>query len=124
MKLITNMGSANPQAAARKCVEIARRHGLTGMKIACVTGDDLLPVLDKYMDTEVGRPTMSPCPSCPARRLRQRLHGRGGDPEGAEEGRRRGHHRTVADPAIFMAPAIHAFGWSLEDWDKLGQRAP
>ena len=33
VKLITNMGSANPQAAAQKCVEIARRHGLTGMKI-------------------------------------------------------------------------------------------
>ena len=27
----------------------------------------------------------------------------------------------VADPAIFMAPAIHEFGWSLEDWDKLGK---
>ena len=53
VKLITNMGSANPQAAAKKCVEIARKHGLTGMKIACVTGDDLLPVIDKYMDTEV-----------------------------------------------------------------------
>ena len=53
VKLITNMGSANPQAAAKKCVEIAQKHGLTGMKIACVTGDDLLPVIDKYMDTEV-----------------------------------------------------------------------
>ena len=53
VKLITNMGSANPQAAAAKCVEIARKHGLTGMKIACVTGDDLLPVIDKYMDTQV-----------------------------------------------------------------------
>ena len=53
VKLITNMGSANPQAAAKKCVEIARKHGLTGMKIACVTGDDLLPVIDKYMDVEV-----------------------------------------------------------------------
>ena len=39
VKLITNMGSANPQAAAYKCVEIAQKHGLTGMKIACVTGD-------------------------------------------------------------------------------------
>ncbi len=56
MKLITNMGSANPQAAAQKCVEIARRHGLTGMKIACVTGDDLLPVINKYMDAGVGDP--------------------------------------------------------------------
>ena len=53
VKLITNMGAANPQAAAQKCVEIARKHGLTGMKIACVTGDDLLPVIDKYKDAEV-----------------------------------------------------------------------
>ena len=45
VKLITNMGSANPEAAAAKCVEIAKKHGLTGMKIACVTGDDLLPIL-------------------------------------------------------------------------------
>ena len=27
------------------------------MKIACVTGDDLLPVIDKYMDTRYGRTT-------------------------------------------------------------------
>ena len=51
VKLITNMGSANPEAAAAKCVEIAKKHGLTGMKIACVTGDDLLPMIDKYKDT-------------------------------------------------------------------------
>ena len=45
VKLITNMGSANPQAAAQKCVEIPRRHGLT---------------------PRCGRPT-NPCPSSPAR---------------------------------------------------------
>ncbi|MBQ2147099.1 MAG: acyclic terpene utilization AtuA family protein, partial [Firmicutes bacterium] len=28
VKLITNMGSANPVAAAKKCVEIAEKHGL------------------------------------------------------------------------------------------------
>ena len=66
VKVITNMGSANPQAAAKVCVEIARRHGLQGMKIACVTGDDLLPVIDKYMDTEVWE-THKPSRSCPAR---------------------------------------------------------
>ena len=59
VKLITNMGSANPEAAAAKCVEIAKKHGLTGMKIACVTGDDLLPMIDKYQDSivwETGEP--------------------------------------------------------------------
>jgi hypothetical protein len=27
----------------------------------------------------------------------------------------------VADPAIFMAPAIYEFGWAMDDWDKLGK---
>ena len=36
VKLITNMGAANPEAAASKCMEIAKKHGLSGMKIACV----------------------------------------------------------------------------------------
>ena len=53
VKLITNMGAANPEAAASKCMEIAKKHGLSGMKIACVTGDDLLPNIDKYMRSTV-----------------------------------------------------------------------
>ena len=27
----------------------------------------------------------------------------------------------VADPAMFLAPLIHEFGWSLEDWTRLGR---
>ncbi|MGN6808914.1 MAG: acyclic terpene utilization AtuA family protein, partial [Trinickia sp.] len=27
----------------------------------------------------------------------------------------------VADPALFLAPLIHAFGWSMDDWERLGQ---
>jgi hypothetical protein len=27
----------------------------------------------------------------------------------------------VADPALFMAPLIHEFGWSISDWNLLGQ---
>lgn len=29
----------------------------------------------------------------------------------------------VADPAIFTAPAVHEFGWEMDDWGTLG-RAP
>ena len=28
---------------------------------------------------------------------------------------------SAADPALFMAPLVHEFGWSLEDCDRLGQ---
>src|ERR1700728_574389 len=42
IKIVTNMGAANPQAAARKTAEIARSLGLSSRQIAAVTADDVL----------------------------------------------------------------------------------
>ena len=42
IKIVTNMGAANPLAAAGKTAEIARSLGLSSLKIAAVTGDDVL----------------------------------------------------------------------------------
>ena len=121
VKIITNMGSANPQAAAKKCVEIARKHGLTGMKIACVTGDDLLPVIDKYRDTEVWE-THEPLSKLPGEIVSANAYmGVEGILKALDLGADVVITGRVSDPAIFMAPLIHEFGWSLEDWDKLGK---
>lgn len=121
VKMITNMGSANPQAAAAKCVEIARKHGLKGMKIACVTGDDLLPVIDKYMDTEVWE-TGRPLKELPGEIVSANAYlGVEGILKALKEGADVVITGRVSDPAIFMAPLIHEFGWDLEDWDKLGK---
>ena len=27
----------------------------------------------------------------------------------------------VADPALFLAPMVHDFGWAMDDWNLLGQ---
>lgn len=121
VKMITNMGSANPQAAAAKCLEIARKHGLKGMKIACVTGDDLLPVIDKYMDTEVWE-TGRPLKELPGEIVSANAYlGVEGILKALKEGADVVITGRVSDPAIFMAPLIHEFGWDLEDWDKLGK---
>ena len=121
VKLITNMGSANPQAAAAKCVEIAEKHGLKGMKIACVTGDDLLPVIDKYMDTEVWE-TGRPLRELPGEIVSANAYqGVEGILKALEQGADVVITGRVSDPAIFMAPIIHEFGWSMDDWDKLGK---
>lgn len=53
IKVITNMGAANPERAAEVCVQIAEAYGITGLKIAAVTGDDVADILDKYDDTIV-----------------------------------------------------------------------
>src|SRR5436189_891802 len=42
IKIVTNMGAANPLAAARKTAEIARSLGLPSLKIAAIIGDEML----------------------------------------------------------------------------------
>ncbi len=27
----------------------------------------------------------------------------------------------VGDPALFLAPLVHEFGWAMDDWDRLGK---
>ena len=55
VKIITNMGAANPIGAVRAVAAIAREMDLSGLKIAAVTGDDVaealgardLPLIDR-----------------------------------------------------------------------------
>ena len=55
-RLITNMGSANPLAAGRRIVKIARELGVA-ITVAVVTGDDVLDILDQQSPSmEDGRP--------------------------------------------------------------------
>ena len=121
VKLITNMGSANPEAAAAKCVEIAKKHGLTGMKIACVVGDDLLANIDKYMDATVWE-TGEPLSKLPGEIVSANVYlGVDGILKALDQGADVVITGRVSDPAIFMAPIIHEFGWAMDDWDKLGK---
>ena len=41
VKIVSNMGAANPRAAARRTAQIARSLGITGLRIAAVDGDDV-----------------------------------------------------------------------------------
>ena len=45
VKIITNMGAANPQAAGEEVIQIARELGLTRLKVAVVHGDDVLHLI-------------------------------------------------------------------------------
>ena len=54
VKIVTNMGAANPAAAAEATREIARKLGLERLKVAAVTGDDVFAYLrdhDVALDT-------------------------------------------------------------------------
>jgi hypothetical protein len=117
--IITNMGVANPRAAALLVVDIARELGLSGLKVACVEGDDVTPLIGpdtRFIDH----------PGC-VRDVPMRLVGANAYlgieallpplQAGADviiAGR-------IADPTLFLAPLAHRFGWSLDDWPALGR---
>jgi hypothetical protein len=120
IKIITNMGAANPEAAARKTAEIAKSLGLPALKIAAVIGDDVLdackqsdlPIME-FDGTirQLGNRLLSANAYLGAEPMAQALSG------GADvviTGR-------ASDPALFLAPMIHAFGWAMDDWNLLGQ---
>lgn len=120
IRIVTNMGAANPVGAAREIARIARRHGLSGLRIAAVTGDDVLhqvtqgdfPLLERAGSVAALNETViSANAYLGVEPIVEALRG------GADivvTGR-------VADPALFMAPLVHEFGWALDDWPMLGR---
>ena len=120
IKIVTNMGAANPEAAARKTAEIARSLGLPALKIAAIVGDDVLQAC-KAGDLSIlefdgsikqlGNRLISANAYLGAEPMADAL-GAGADV--VITGR-------ASDPALFLAPMIHAFGWAMDDWNLLGQ---
>ena len=120
IKIVTNMGAANPESAARKTAEIAKSLGLSALKIAAVVGDD---VLDACKDGDL--PIMEFDGSI--RQLGNRLLSAnaylGAEPmaQALDAGADIVITGRASDPALFLAPMIHAFGWAMDDWNLLGQ---
>ncbi len=119
IRIISNMGAANPMAAAAKTCEVARRLGYRGLRIAAVTGDDVFSGLQTGVV-----PSQSHEANLPGHERWVSANAYLGAAS-IIEALRRGADIVltgrVADPALFLAPLIHEFGWSVEDWDVLGQ---
>ena len=56
--IVTNMGAANPESGGARARELARRLGCGGLRIATVSGDDVLDVVMKgrFTIAETGEP--------------------------------------------------------------------
>jgi len=119
-KVISNMGAANPEAAIKVCIEIAKKQAITGLKMAAVLGDDILENIDKYQDTEVWE-TKAPLKDLPGVVSANTYIGSEGIVQALKDGADIVITGRVSDPAIFMAPLIYEFGWKMDDWDLLGK---
>ena len=118
--IVTNMGAANPRAAAAAVVDIARGMQYRGLAVATVIGDDVLDLVrdGDFVIAESGRPV---------RELGDRLVSAnayiGAEPIVAALAQDADIVITgrVADPSLFVAPLAFEFGWNAEDWPALGR---
>jgi hypothetical protein len=120
LRIITNMGAANPLSAAREIRRIAAELGLHGLKVAAVTGDDVLDALradpaqrlDNGVTPEsLGERLISANAYLGADGIIDALRA---DADVVITGR-------VADPSLFLAPQMFEFGWAADDWARLGR---
>ena len=117
LRVITNMGAANPLAAAREVRRIAGELGL-GLKVVAVVGDDVLHALPAEQMLDNGQTVGA---------LGERLISANAylGVEGIVEALRADADVVitgrVADPSLFLAPQMFEFGWAFDDWPRLGR---
>jgi hypothetical protein len=123
LKVVTNAGGMNPVACAVKARAILDKAGLTSVKIATVSGDDLLPRLDALLES--GQPLVNLDTGEPLSSVRDRAVSAnaylGAQPIAAalDKGAAIVITGRVADASLAVGPACHALGWSWTDWDRL-----
>ncbi len=121
VRVVTNMGAADPAAAARKASEIAADLGLRDTRCAVLLGDDVRKaVADRpgLALIESGEPLESVLP-----RMASANAYLGADSVqcALETGAPVVVTGRVADPSLFVGPLLHSFGWSYGDYGRLAQ---
>jgi hypothetical protein len=118
-RIISNQGWVNPDGAAARVVELLREMGHTGIKVAAVNGslitDRVLDLTDTILENDA-----------PTRTLGNSLISAeaylGAEPivEALRSGAQIVITGRVADPSLFLAPMMFEFGWTAEDYERLG----
>ena len=116
IKVIANAGGLNPEGCRDALLQVAQAQGIA-LRVAVVTGDDLMPQMAALQTQGVRTTTNTLLPEYPlsanayvgARGIAQALAA------GADvviTGR-------CVDSAVVLGALVHEFGWSWQDWDRL-----
>jgi hypothetical protein len=123
LKIITNAGGMNPATCAAQARKFLNSAGLSDQRIATVSGDDLMPGLDRLLADGHGLTHLDT--GEPLTAIRDRVVSAnaylGAAPivEALRTGASLIITGRVADASLTVAPAVHSFGWSMNDWDRL-----
>ncbi|MBO0763445.1 MAG: DUF1446 domain-containing protein [Hyphomicrobiaceae bacterium] len=121
IRIVSNMGAANPLGGARAARKEAADLGLGDVPVAVVLGDDVTSIMKHQSGLtllENGEPLESILPKMISANaylgadvVREAL---GTGAPIVLSGR-------VADPSLFLAPMLHEFGWAADDLPKVAQ---
>ncbi|WP_431026966.1 acyclic terpene utilization AtuA family protein [Lysinibacillus sp. LZ02] len=122
IKLLTNAGGINPLAAKDEVVRVARELGITDLKVAVVTGDDVLPNLKNWQEQGVDlshADTNKPFDATRDYLFANAYLGVWPIVEALKQGAEVIITGRTTDSAQFLAPAVYEFGWQVDDWNQL-----
>ena len=120
IRIVTNMGAANPIGAARRVHALARELGIRGLKVATVTGDDLL--------SSMSEAEIRSTPVVEGLTLRDRplvaanaYLGAGPISDALDTGANVVLVGRTTDAALSLGPLMHVHRWKADDLDRLAQ---
>lgn len=124
IKVLSNAGGVNVHGCANAIKDVAGELGLSGnVKIGVVTGDDILPRLDEFLDGGVEINNMDT--GEPLAAIRDKVQsanvylGASGLVEALGKGAQIVVGGRLTDTGLTLAPLMHEFGWTFDDWDLL-----
>jgi hypothetical protein len=116
--IIGNFGAANPARAARRIVELAAELGCGPIRVAAVTGDDMLASMAPQ--TLLDMPFHPPATIRHEQLVAANVYlGAEGIARALQQGADVVVTGRVADPALVLGPLVHHFGWRWDDWDSI-----
>ncbi|ROH93460.1 DUF1446 domain-containing protein [Stagnimonas aquatica] len=115
IKVVTNAGGVNPQACKAAIEDKLREKGID-LKVAIITGDDLLPRAAEFADTK----EMFSGETLPAKLWSMNAY-LGAFPiaQALDGGADIVLTGRCVDSAVVLGPLIHEFGWQATDYDQL-----
>jgi len=122
-KVITNGGGVNPLACRDAVFEIAKKLGISGLKIGVVMGDNILDNIDSLLNEGVKLANMETGES--AEIIKDKIlsanvyFGAKAVVEALQQGADIVITGRVTDTGLTLAPMIYEFGWDWKDWDKM-----
>ncbi len=124
IKITANAGGVNVKGCADAVRGVAAELGLSGkFKIGMITGDDILPRLDEFLEKGIAINNMDT--GEPLSLIRDRVQSAnvylGAQPlvEALNQGANIVIGGRLTDTGLTLAPLMHEFGWAFEDWDKI-----